>query len=92
MYKRQEDSKNENITAHIETLAASMDKLPFEKEEFDIISVSYTHLVILYHSCTSSEGSHGSASFQQRATAFNNVQLNFFDNGPSKRTEINRSA
>ena len=35
--KLKEDSKNENITAHIETLAASMDKLPFEKEEFDII-------------------------------------------------------
>lgn len=38
--KLKEDSKNENITAHIETLAASMDKLPFEKEEFDIIYLS----------------------------------------------------
>lgn len=32
-----DNSKNENISAHIETLSASMDKLPFEKEEFDII-------------------------------------------------------
>ena len=40
--------------------------------------------VILYHGCTSQEGSHGSTSFQQCATAFNNVQLNFFDDGPSK--------
>lgn len=40
--------------------------------------------VNLYHSCTSPEGSHGSISFQQRATAFNSVQINFFDDGPSK--------
>lgn len=40
--------------------------------------------VILYHDCTSQEGAHGSISFQQRATAFNNVQQNFFDDGPSK--------
>lgn len=35
--KLKEDSSNENTTAHIRTLSASMDKLPFEKEEFDII-------------------------------------------------------
>ena len=40
--------------------------------------------VNLYHSCTSPEGSHGSIFFQQRATAFNSVQINFFDDGPSK--------
>lgn len=32
-----ENSKKENTSAHIRTLSASMDKLPFEKEEFDII-------------------------------------------------------
>lgn len=35
--KLKENSKKENITAHVKTLSASMDKLPFEKEEFDII-------------------------------------------------------
>lgn len=35
--KLKENSSNENTTAHIRTLSASMDKLPFEKEEFDII-------------------------------------------------------
>lgn len=35
--KLKEVSKKENTTAHIETLPASMDKLPFGKEEFDII-------------------------------------------------------
>lgn len=31
------DSKNENTLASIKTLAASMDNLPFDKDEFDII-------------------------------------------------------
>ena len=44
--------------------------------------------VILYHGCTSQEGSHGSISFQQRAIAFNNVQLNFFYDGPSEWTHL----
>lgn len=35
--KLKENSSNENTAAHIMTLSASMDKLPFEKEEFDII-------------------------------------------------------
>lgn len=35
--KLKENSTNGNLKAHIKTLAASMDKLPFEKEEFDII-------------------------------------------------------
>lgn len=35
--KLKENSSNENTAAHIRTLSASMDKLPFEKEEFDII-------------------------------------------------------
>lgn len=35
--KLKENCENENTTAHIEALSASMDKLPFEKEEFDII-------------------------------------------------------
>lgn len=35
--KLKENSKKENTTAHIKTLSASMDNLPFEKEEFDII-------------------------------------------------------
>lgn len=40
--------------------------------------------VILYRSCTTLEGSHGTTTFQQRATAFKSVQQNFFDYGPSK--------
>lgn len=35
--KLKENSSNENTAAHVRTLSASMDKLPFEKEEFDII-------------------------------------------------------
>lgn len=35
--KLKERCRNEKITAHIKTLSTSMDNLPFEKEEFDII-------------------------------------------------------
>ncbi|WP_337956477.1 class I SAM-dependent methyltransferase, partial [Butyricimonas sp. An62] len=35
--KLKENSAKENTTANIKTLSASMDKLPFEKEELDII-------------------------------------------------------
>lgn len=35
--KLKERIQNENLTASISTLAASMDKLPFKKEEFDMI-------------------------------------------------------
>lgn len=35
--KLKEECEKENTTAQIKTLAASMDNLPFEKEEFDII-------------------------------------------------------
>ena len=42
--KLKENSAKENTTANIKTLSASMDKLPFEKEEFDIILKSATKL------------------------------------------------
>lgn len=35
--KLKDNSKEENMTAQIKTFAASMDSLPFEKEEFDVI-------------------------------------------------------
>ena len=37
----------------------------------------------LYRSVRNETESHGTTSFQQRATMFNSVQINFFDYGPS---------
>ena len=56
--KLKENSAKENTTANIKTLSASMDKLPFEKEELDIIwsegavyNISNREVYWLFQSC-----------------------------------------